>query len=374
MSIYTFSTANWVRFIFIATVVCALFVILKNERALVKGSRTQIIGYTIAILAIFYIGLRPTNLMETGDSVLYAKIFNLVQSGEWRSFTGKFTEAAPMGLTSEGIWTEIEWFFVHHFTASNWFLFIAFIYIGALIYALRRWLPNNMTIALIFVMSALMFWGYAVNGLRQGMAASICIMGLATLPDTFKKNYTRLAIAVVICYMGCACHSSMLLFMGAMILSYLVPSRKNVFFVWMLCLFLSPFSTSLMVSIGSSLIDDNRLAIYAQKAVDRFSHSGWRWDFIIYSALPVLLGWYLLVKRRIGDATYLLMLNIYIYTNSFWLLLNSVAYSNRFAYISWCLYPFLIAYPLLKFKISVKQPQLTAGALILFLGLTLVLT
>jgi hypothetical protein len=76
----------------------------------------------------------------------------------------------------------------------------------------------------------------------------------------------------------------------------------------------------------------------AEVSKEFFSKTGFRWDFLLYSALPIFIGWIATYKKSINDKTYSFILHTYIFSNAFWVLINTAAYSNRFAYLSWFLY------------------------------------
>lgn len=91
--------------------------------------------------------------------------------------------------------------------------------------------------------------------------------------------------------------------------------------------------------------------------MDRFAYIGFRWDFLLYSAAPILLVWYLTIKHDFKDKMFNLIANTYILSNAFWIMVIRAAFSNRFASLSWFLYPLVLAYPLLRFKIWEDQDR-----------------
>ena len=62
------------------------------------------------------------------------------------------------------------------------------------------------------------------------------------------------------------------------------------------------------------------------------------------------------------------------YANAFWIMVIRAEFSNRFAYLSWFLYPIVLAYPLLKLKIWPKtQGNKTAVIMAGHLAFTLLM-
>ena len=78
-----------------------------------------------------------------------------------------------------------------------------------------------------------------------------------------------------------------------------------------------------------------------------FSMIGFRWDFLLYGSVPILEGIYFVFKRKYNNQFYCILLSTYILTNAFWVLINEVPFSDRFAYLSWFMMPVVIIYPIL---------------------------
>ena len=68
---------------------------------------------------------------------------------------------------------------------------------------------------------------------------------------------------------------------------------------------------------------------------------------------------------------YIMFLSIYIICNSFWILVIKASFSNRFAYLSWFLFPIVLVYPLVMFKIRNKNNHYLGLIMLLHLGFTL---
>src|SRR5690606_36663737 len=91
--------------------------------------------------------------------------------------------------------------------------------------------------------------------------------------------------------------------------------------------------------------------------------TGFRWDFVIYSILPILLARYY-QKRGFQDRLYSQLVSMYTIANAFWILLIRMPLSDRLANLSWFLIPVLIMYPLLTKRIFERQHFWIAGVLL----------
>ncbi len=314
----------------------------KSSNNLLRGSTSNIFSFIIILLVITYIGTRP--IWCYSDTGLYTTIFNLVKNGVW---------STVYGGQNETFWLFIEYLCIKHTTASNWLLIISIFYVTGMCWAAYRWMPKHLFFAIIFLFTAFSFWGYATNGIRHGMATSLAMLGLSFL--TGKKN---LLVGYSFLLLSILTHNSCALIAIMATISLFFKSTKRSINIWFLSIILGLLFQSQFKSLFAETISDDRLTNYVMNmdaSVDVFNETGFRWDFILYSSMPILLGWYTLIKKRITDVTYTFLLNTYIYTNSFWILINTTAFSNRFAYLSWFLYPILLAYPLVKFRIFNKQ-------------------
>ena len=157
-----------------------------------------------------------------------------------------------------------------------------------------------------------------------------------------------------------------------------------------------------MVNFFAGLGFDDRMATYGNSTdqyADSFSSTGFRWDFLAYSAMPVWLTWYVTKKAekersmygdtieeaetnitgagRIADAHSMRVFNIlattYILANSFWVMVIKAAFSNRFAYLSWFLYPVVLAYAVIRLHIWPDQDRKAGLILLLHAGFTIIM-
>ncbi|MFQ9022144.1 MAG: hypothetical protein ACLR6J_14180 [Parabacteroides merdae] len=77
-----------------------------------------------------------------------------------------------------------------------------------------------------------------------------------------------------------------------------------------------------------------------------FSHTGFRWDFLLYSAMPMWLGWYGSEEKISLIAIFVVVAYILaVLANAFWVMLIRASYSNRFAYFVLVHVPVVLAYP-----------------------------
>lgn len=230
--------------------------------------------------------------------------------------------------------------------------------------------PPHGVLLMLFCYGAFEFYPFAVNGIRNGIACSFVIMALACLCNNKKT------LAIVLSFVAVGFHKSTILPIVMMFFTYYINSPKCMYFVW---------AVSIIISLAIGGYIDNFLAMinYDQRLADNIQNNDadglilehrFRWDFLLYSSMPIILGWYTIFKRKVYNNTYLILLGTYIYANSFWVMAIRAIFSNRIAYLSWFIYPIVLAYPLLNFPVFKKQhSKKTAWILLAHFGFTTLL-
>lgn len=346
-----FSTTIWLNVTSIIAILYAIYLCSKTDDKLLNGSSINIISIITVLLVTIYIGTRP--ITKYADTHLYTMIFNLVQSGVWKELPT---------VATEPFWTSLELFCIEVTDASGWLFTIAVFYVLGMSLAAYRWLPRHTLITIIFLFTSFSFWAYGTNGIRNGMATSIAMLGLSF----FFKTKKGMIVGYGLLFLASITHKSCMLTIVAATIALFLKNTKTNITIWLFCILLGLLFQEPFKLLFSNLIDDGRMAGYlnAEVSKDDFSHVGFRWDFLLYSALPIFIGRYAIVKRHIEDKVYPFILHTYIFSNAFWVLINSAAYSNRFAYLSWFLYPIVLVYPFCRYKF-IKNQSLILGIILI---------
>ena len=212
-----------------------------------------------------------------------------------------------------------------------------------------------------------------MNGIRNGMACSLVMLGISCVVSTVKKEKI---VGVLLCLLAFFIHRSTalpIMALGAALLW--VKSPRVAIGFWCASIVISLLAGNMIGDFIGALGFDDRMSGYLgaqsdEQTMVQFSSTGFRFDFLLYSAMPVLMTWYVTIKRNFEDRTFNVIAITYILANSFWIMVIRAAYSNRFAYLSWFLYPIVIAYPLLRFRLWDDQDRKTAIILLLYEGFT----
>ena len=224
-------------------------------------------------------------------------------------------------------------------------------------------------------MTAFQFYNFATNGIRNGLACSIELVAIALLVEADKSKVSKY-LSFFLMFLALGCHRSTMLPTVAAIASYYYfKDPKLVFRFWLVSIAISLVAGPLVEQFFVSLGFDDRMEQYSSARMGdnlarKFSRTGFRWDFLLYSAAPVLMIWYVTNYRRFTDRTFITLGNTYLFCNAFWIMVIRSSFSNRFAYLSWFLYPVVMAYPLLRMNLWKDQDRKTAIIFFLYCGFT----
>lgn len=336
----------------------ALAIIVGGIRVSSHDNRHQLEGNSIVlplflcIALTFWIGLRPVS-SAFGDTVNYALIYSNINprhismdwSGEW------IWQWLMNGCKAAG-------FSIHMF-----FLIVAVGYIFSALWAVKRLMPSDPMFGMLFVLTSLMFFTFATNGLRNGLACHLVLLSFSFLMDD------KWIPGALFALLALGIHRSVMLPIIAILLGiFLVKDVRYAIVFWVASIFLSLVIGNAATSFFASLGFDDRMTQYTQAINDfsEFSLEGFRWDFLLYSAMPVVMGWYVCIYKGVTDNWYNALCVAYCLCNAFWIMVIRSAFSNRFAYLSWFMYPIIIAYPLVNLPVREDQDRFTGWVLIAY--------
>lgn len=324
-----------------------------------KGNKDILVPLVVCIAVAYFLGDRPVAPVF-GDTMSYSRIYNNLQYG-----------IVNVDWHSEWLWSYIMMTCKSlGFSVHGWFCVVAFGYFLSMYIALIILTPKNVYLTLMFVLSSAFIFSFCVNGMRNGLACHITLAGIAL---ALQGRYPLAAVAGLIAF---GIHKSAILPIAACVAGlFMRHGVKYSIWLWLSCIPLSLVAGGFFMSFFSSLGFDSRMESYtADQDMSRFSGSGFRWDFLIYSSMPVLMAWWVCIKKQISDNWYNVLCVTYCLCNSFWILVIRAAYSNRFAYLSWFLYPVIIAYPLVMLPVWDDQDTKSAIILLAYLGSTVALS
>lgn len=328
----------------IAFLTIGMFLPILDSNGLTLRNAVRYNWYSgiILILVIAFIGLRNpyADFRYLGDTIAYTRIFTNIE--------------LPMFSTSKDYGFD---FFMYLgsevMNVQFFYLLCAVIYVLLPYLAFRKWFGERAWLALLAYVTAMSFWSFGINGLRNGLAASLFIYGLSFLKQPIKL--------VVLFALAISFHKSMFLPVASFMITRYFKNTNVLFVIWLLSIpFAYIFGNSLEYNVNyffdSIGFKDNRISSFFMDEIDGQSiDRRFRLDFILYSSVPIILGLIYVNKFRFKEEFFLRLLNSYILSNTVWLYLIYAAYTNRIAYLSWFLMPIILVYPLLKRRILFGQ-------------------
>lgn len=310
--------------------------------------------FLLSIAFVLIIGLRPVS-SAFGDTVNYAYVYEML------SDVSSYTDILS---GDEIIFNSFMFHCSKVMDVSFFFLIIEVIYVVPIYLACRKLAGNNSGIMMLFCFAAFSFFSYGVNGIRNGIACSLIILALSLIQGSTRDKI----ICVILCLLAIGSHKSTALPVICMLLALFIKNPRVMFLFWLGSILLSLAVGSQIENFFVSLGFDDRMDTYLnadEETMEQFSTVGFRWDFLLYSCVPIVMGWYLIFRKRIYNNTYLLLLGTYIFANAFWIMVIRSSFSNRFAYLSWFLYPMVLSYPLLKLPIWKRTQGRNTGLIML---------
>lgn len=305
-------------------------------------------GLLWLIIVVIFLGTRPVSGHYFSDMATYAH--------QYEKAIYKISN-----IRFEPIWTGFQYFCheILNLSLTAYFVVTCFLIIGLRYLVCKKMFDGNVYTAFLFLITSFSFWGDATNIIRSAIARSLVLLAFVYF---FYGNKINLLKGILLFFIAFFCHSSSGLLMGCFLLAfYVVKDIKFCLWIWALCLTLSLLAGGWFEHFFVSLGLDDRIQGYFTNDYSQFSHAGFRWDFLLYSLIPIVLGIYI-KSKGLEDRVYSVFLNTYILSNAFWVLVIRAEFSDRFAGLSWTLYPFVIAYPLINLYIwNNQQKKLALG-------------
>ncbi|HTO14250.1 MAG TPA: EpsG family protein [Edaphocola sp.] len=311
------------------------------------------IGSFCFIFVLFYIGTRPVSGRYFGDMFIYNKWFLHSASGGAESLSG----------SHDVFFNQFINFSARIMGNRSFFFVCAALYVIPAYLVSKKLFKKYWFYAFLMLVGSFSFFSYGTNGIRNGIATSFFLLGISQNKNIFKALWFLLAYGF---------HGSLIIPIIAYLATIFYNKTDTYFKVWLLCIVLSLALGSTFETLFSQFISDDRATYLTDTTAfqDQFSKTGFRWDFLLYSAAGVFSGWYYIKKKKIDDKLYNQLFNIYLTCNGFWILVIRASFSNRFAYLSWFLLAIIIIYPWLKFSFQKEQHKKIGYILLSYYGFT----
>lgn len=297
-----------------------------SEKGGFSASFNAFMIWAIGGLIVLFLGTRPIDGVFV-DMTTYAMAFQIAQN------TGK-------DLYPDWGFNLFSGFLAEVTTVEVFFLACVAVYVVPLVLGMRRVHGPWAYAAFLAFAGGFSFYTYGVNGIRNGMSTSLLIAAFAFWDNKLimillmvaAEGMHKSALLPIVAFFAAGFYAQPwvygVIWTGALGLSMLAGERLSNFFVG-----------------ATALGDDDRLANYTGNVGFGADKGGFRPDFVLYSIVPVVMAWLMAGPATKKDPFYRRLVCTYLLANSFWLVVMYAAFSNRFAYLSWFMMPWVVIYP-----------------------------
>ncbi len=322
----------------------------------IQSKNTQ--GLILIALMLLYIGYRPISF-RFGDMGAYAIDFAQYKTG------------MPLRVERDILFEMFMKACSSIMSANNFFLLCCALYVMPLYFATKKLFKEYWFYGFFMLVVSFSFWAYGTNGIRNGIATSLFLLAISHKNKLWIAAWMAAAVAV---------HHSMIIPIVAYCITLFYRNPKVMMAGWALTIPLSLVLGSALENfvMGLGLVEEQRAMGYlsgSDEYLDKLVEvkTGFRWDFILYSATGVFAGWYFIIKRGFSDRTYDMLFSTFLIANAVWILVIRANFSNRIAYLSWFMLGLVIIYPLLKNEIFKQQHKVIGNIILIYFLFTYVL-
>ena len=325
----------------------------RKVSGVIKESKTP--AFILAFVLAIFIGFRPVSPIFY-DTVNYARYYNYV-------FGDTFVFSADVeNLIFDNL---LHYMASAGFKYSSFFLLMALIYFVGRYISCRKMFPNNSWAAYLVFLGAFITFTSSVNGFKAGAAASLFACAVA-----YRGNKP---LSIALLFLSWGIHHSMIVCIVAYVVTLFCKNTKVYSAIWIVALLIAIAHITFFQEFFSHYVND-KVAGYLM--LEEEGGEGWytgmRYDFVLYSFMPILVGWDAIFRKRIRIPEYTFVLNLYVLLNALWMLCMYANFTNRIAALSWALYPIVIIYPYLSEKSNYPNKNMMfAVVMLLHLAFTL---
>lgn len=321
----------------------------------------KVVSFGVFLLMAFFalfIGLRPVSGTYFVDMIGYSTWYQM-NLGEPFSFD----------WSTDNVLFDNYLLFLssHRFPQEIFFLSIAFAYFGCMAWACTKMFPRDKIASFLVCLGAFSTFSYGTNGIKAGAAASIFLVAIVMYQNR------KFLWAIIFALTSLGFHHSMIVLVVAFVVCHFVKNPKLFYAFWVLAFVVALLHITFFQQLFARFADEQGAGYLdgSGEHIRKDILGGFRIDFIIYSAVPIVVGWFGIYKKRIISREYTFLLNLYLLTNTIWLLCMYAEFTNRIAYLSWFMLPVVLIYPFLNEEWGETQYQTFRWVALGHLGFTL---
>lgn len=330
----------------------------KNGEIISSQRKKQDWTFLLVLFMIVFIGFRPESYVFV-DMMNYIRDYHVFHENVIFTFNRE-TE----NLIFDNFFA---WVGSMNLGTTFFFVSIAAIYFICTYIACRKMFPKDSFAVYLVFLAAFSTFSYGTNGIKAGAAAAIFLMALS-----YRRN---LKICIPLILISWGFHHSMIMPIVGLALTLVYKNSKIYFAGWCFCLLMAIAHITFFQELFGGILSDSgdTGANYLNEVNDEWGgKTGFRIDFVIYSAMPILVGYWAVYKKKLQlSKIYKCLLNLYMTLNGTWMLCMYANFTNRIAYLSWFLYPIVLIYPYLNENWGPTRYKDFSKVMLAHLGFTL---
>jgi len=240
----------------------------------------------------------------------------------------------------------------------------AVLYIAPIVVGIRNLTQKNRFFIFFIIISMFFFKTMGINTTKQGIAFSFFFLAI-TFYD--KKKWLSIVFFIIAFFN----HASIIIPILIFLTSSVFKNLNFIFFVYIATTILSlihfDLNTLLSNIPGVNILVQERLDGYYNKFATQNYKIGFRADFFVFNTIFAIIGYYTLKNITVLEEKlkYERFYITYMLTSSFFFLMFSAAFSDRFGVLSWIFIPFLL-YPYTQMRNKIGVINLVGIFLICF--------
>ena len=306
--------------------------LMTEEYHQVLINENQIPSIALTVIMILFIGTRPISGKYFLDMGGTASEWQYWDQGDVYHYQWHYTNIVYDNIRS--------FMSTYDMPVDFFFFLIATIYFSCIYIACRKLFPQDTLFALLVYLVAFSTFSYATNGIKAGVAAACFLIVIA-----YHENLKVMIPALLFSW---GFHHSMIMVVFCFLCVYFLRKTKYYFYFWIFSFFVALAHITFFQRFFSGFSND----IGASYLIYQTHGKGFRIDFILYSVVPIIIGYYIVFIKKYQYKKYEILLNLYLLTNSIWMLCMYAEFTNRIAYLSWFLHPWVMIYPFLNEKVN----------------------
>lgn len=298
----------------------------------IKSNSFKIIGNVSILFGIYigyYIGSRPIDIGI--DTANYQYIFY------YDGLEG----------TGDVFFRYLNLFFNKYFSFESYLIVCGLLYTMCPLIAFRILFKEKFFLAYILFLISPYFMQMGINVMRNGIAASIFLIFLASV---YKRNSTKFNSLFFLS--SIFTHLSLLIVGIVFYFSKYFNYIKLLFVIWTVAIVFSLLKLNFVGKLIAVLpLVGPRFGNYVNNYSENVS---WN-SFLIYGISPVFLAMYFILYKRFEDVFYNKIVATYLVVHICYVFLIHMKFAERVGYLAEFMMPLLIIFPLIKGAININK-------------------